>query len=304
MPLRTRAGLQRDTCHFIVFTSLLATPMTQDTNDSLAAKFSLISTRSGVPSSFTTPPPSCQKPAYLDCFAVRLATFFIVQNPQRRSMLTRAANAATTMPASEVATNAAFLEEVSAFLDTSGLPIDLAVQADCTPLNEGDSFSNHGLPHDMDTDSSTSDASLHATKTKALSTKNKTGREKAMLRKQRYQRRLKNERETLREMEKKLSSRLTQLQQAVENRKHMRILQVTGTDGAWEDIAILERDRRLQAECEQARLIEAVNIQGSYLSNLRALLPTVKGFRHLKHRTRSSLSCFMARGDADNSSSL
>jgi hypothetical protein len=103
--------------------------------------------------------------------------------------------------------------------------------------------------------------------------KRKSRREKEALRKQRYHRRLKEERKALRQMESELSVRLLQLQEAAEKKKQGTVARLARATSVWKDRVARERELRAQAEADQKRLVVAVSMQASYVAKLRELLP-------------------------------
>jgi hypothetical protein len=135
------------------------------------------------------------------------------------------------MSAVDMTTDAALLDEMSSLLDSNLLvlthtprgfsPYDDGFKASMFPINL-DAFSAGctGSPLPLDCYSTTTgrtpDASLSDD---SIAHKRQIRKEKEALRKQRYQRRLKNERETLRCMAKELPSRLAALQHTRKSKK-------------------------------------------------------------------------------------
>jgi hypothetical protein len=163
-----------------------------------------------------------------------------------------------------MATDAAFLDEVQTFLNTSSILLPQTAdgrasstcwEAPLSPLLVGKQ------PGPRSTD-------------EALTLKRNTRREKESLRKQRYQRRLKNERETLRRMESQLSAELGRLQQNREKKRCRVITALAQVVSASRESAKRQRGRRAQAEAEQARLVAGIEVQTAYLASLRHLLPS------------------------------
>ncbi|KAG1712562.1 hypothetical protein DVH05_000304 [Phytophthora capsici] len=142
----------------------------------------------------------------------------------------------------------AFLEEVSAFLRAS------------EPVGSSTSVASPDTNCDLTASKTGDEAAL----------KRKHKNEKKMLRKQRYERRLKQERESLREMEKLLTAELLSVKTAHDNRVVDRLGQI---NSVVRDQAQWERRERSRAEEEQKRLVEALTIQASYLAKLQELLP-------------------------------
>jgi hypothetical protein len=145
---------------------------------------------------------------------------------------------------------AAFLEEVSAFLSSGDLPTPNASTrlhvAEASPCGRR-----------------TSDKQWF---------KRLTRHQKETLRKQRYQQRLKHERETLRRLVGELSIRLTQLQQRNDVKQCSTVDALVSAHSVWRDLAAMQRDKLLQAEEVQKTLANAVETQAAYLSVLRGLV--------------------------------
>ncbi|ETK81422.1 hypothetical protein L915_13087 [Phytophthora nicotianae] len=173
------------------------------------------------------------------------------------------------MASIEMISDTELLEEVSAFLTTTDVVLTR------TPRADGGSIPGSWASADSDeSESSTSKATDDA-----AALKHKNRREKEIIRKQRYQRRLKQERETLRQMEKTLTARLLR----VKRMKHAHQTEGDASDAnviqldfALRDFAKHEREERFRAEQEQKRLVEAVCTQASYLATLKGLFPDQK----------------------------
>ncbi|KAG6942155.1 hypothetical protein JG688_00018286 [Phytophthora aleatoria] len=163
--------------------------------------------------------------------------------------------------------DAELLEEVSAFLKTDDFVLTQTPRADGV---SNPSLAGSWLSVDSANDSETSSSTKRDA---AVSLKRKIRREKEILRKQRYQRRLKQERETLRRMEKILTARLLQVKQAHETRIASPGANVVQSTAVSREFAELERHERFRAEEAQKHLIDAVTTQASYLATLRDLLP-------------------------------
>ncbi|EGZ09039.1 hypothetical protein PHYSODRAFT_365128, partial [Phytophthora sojae] len=92
-------------------------------------------------------------------------------------------------------------------------------------------------------------------------------REKEMIRKRQYHRRLKSERDTLRRMVDELSRQLQELQHVSGGATE------TFANSTWRNIAMLQRDQRVQSETEQMRLFTAAKMQALYIKKLCEQLP-------------------------------
>ncbi|KAG6610382.1 uncharacterized protein IUM83_19436 [Phytophthora cinnamomi] len=104
-------------------------------------------------------------------------------------------------------------------------------------------------------------------------TKRLTRRQKEVRRKQRYQQRLKNERETLRRLERELTSRLTHLQQEYRHKRNDTAANVGVVKSIWRDLAIMQREHLDQAKAKKKNLVAAASMQASYIATLRSLVP-------------------------------
>ncbi|KAG6603105.1 uncharacterized protein IUM83_17596 [Phytophthora cinnamomi] len=104
-------------------------------------------------------------------------------------------------------------------------------------------------------------------------TKRLTRRQKEVRRKQRYQQRLKNERETLRRLERELTTRLTHLQQEYRHKRNDTATNVVVVNSIWRDLAIMQREHLDQAKAKQKNLVAAASMQASYIATLRSLVP-------------------------------
>ncbi|KAG2778262.1 hypothetical protein PC129_g24604 [Phytophthora cactorum] len=162
--------------------------------------------------------------------------------------------------------DAKLLEELSALLKTDDFVLTQTPRADGVSNSSiAGSWLSVGSANDSDTSS-------NAKRDAAVALKRKIRREKEILRKQRYQRRLKLERETLRRMEKTLTARLLQVKQAHDTRIPSPGANVVQSTAVSREFAELEGQERFRAEEEQKRLIDAVTTQASYLATLRDLL--------------------------------
>ncbi|KAG1692549.1 hypothetical protein DVH05_025301 [Phytophthora capsici] len=145
----------------------------------------------------------------------------------------------------------AFLDEMSVFLTTTDTPRTDNRVVETGPSNttgdQNGSFSN------------TTQVSKHLTR-----------RQKEILRKKKYERRLKNERETLRSLVGELTAKLTKLKQGSSSEQHETS---AATVLSWRALAIVRRDQRYQAEKEKHELEAAIDEQATYLATLRAILP-------------------------------
>jgi hypothetical protein len=190
------------------------------------------------------------------------------------------------MSAVDMTTDAALLDEMSSLLDSNLLvlthtprgfsPYDDGFKASMFPINL-DAFSAGctGSPLPLDCYSTTTgrtpDASLSDD---SIAHKRQIRKEKEALRKQRYQRRLKNERETLRCMAKELPSRLAALQHTRKSKKiGSPATELAPAQSAWRDAARKERAQRRRSEVARKKLADAVAVQTKYLSALRGLVP-------------------------------
>ncbi|KAG7384935.1 hypothetical protein PHYPSEUDO_002081 [Phytophthora pseudosyringae] len=190
----------------------------------------------------------------------------LILHSQKSSRVPKCRSDSSTQDSVEMATDAAFLEEVSAFLNTSGLPLTPAhdesierfIQLD--PLHVSSSIDEGGVSS-ASTENST-------TRTTKLTEK----RKKEGLRKLRYQKRLKSEQETLRQVKSELSKQLEGLKQVRQRQKN------SNNDGsshdlAWREHAARQQQERFLAEMEQKQLRAAIGVQASYIEKLRRTLP-------------------------------
>ncbi|ETL88080.1 hypothetical protein F442_13264 [Phytophthora nicotianae P10297] len=166
-----------------------------------------------------------------------------------------------------MATDAAFLEEVSAFLDKSGIHVPLEpVQEDRTCASAAIYLNWVSVSSGIESISSHKKRKTDTSR----AIKRKLQREKEVLRKQRYQERLKSERESLRLMVSELSTQVEKLKWRRRSDK--------GNNGdvqnlPWRKLANYEHQQRQLAEMEQKKLITAVGIQASYINTLQRALP-------------------------------
>ncbi|KAL3670936.1 hypothetical protein V7S43_004121 [Phytophthora oleae] len=167
----------------------------------------------------------------------------------------------------EDAEELAFLAEMSAFLDTTDTTrtnvdvnnpdADLNIQV----IEAGSPATSAGEDRDG-TLSNNTQVSKHLTR-----------RQKEILRKKKYERRLKNERDNLRSLVGELTEKLTHLKQGNTSKQHDTLVDAAATDSTWRALAIVRRDQRHQAEKEKHKLEAAIDEQATYLATLQALLP-------------------------------
>ncbi|KAG2968149.1 hypothetical protein PC129_g16468 [Phytophthora cactorum] len=150
-------------------------------------------------------------------------------------------------------TDAAFFEEVSAFLNTGELPP--------SGLNGHDTRDTECVPP------------LSAPFNDYFGAQDLAVSTAETLRKQRYLLRLKNERETLKRTEHELTSRLTQLQQETEIKKRRTVNNQVIRRSSWRDFALLQRGQLHHPKEEHKKLVSAVNIQSRYFKTLSELVP-------------------------------
>ncbi|KAG2806171.1 hypothetical protein PC111_g17494 [Phytophthora cactorum] len=168
--------------------------------------------------------------------------------------------------------DAAFLDEVSAILNTNG-PYAPFQPVDEETLTMFNTFEDTSAPLDrLSThgDFESSENLDEGRESKSRANKLRIQREKEALRKQRYQQRLKRERETLRRMVSDLSGRLEELQRA---RRGEKSSNVDEQNSPWRDLANQQLQQRYVAEMEQKKLVVAVGVQASYINTLRRALP-------------------------------
>ncbi|ETL77741.1 hypothetical protein L917_21337 [Phytophthora nicotianae] len=168
------------------------------------------------------------------------------------------------MISGEIISDAKLLEEVSTFLSETNLVLARTPRdgdASDTGLSES-WFSVGGNSAEIDV----------STRDDAVGRNRKMSQKKEALRKQRYQRRLSQERETLRRMEKRLTARLLQVKEAYEASNYS----LSGKDGHinWllRDFAKQKRAERFRAEEEQKQLVETITSQAAYLATLRDMV--------------------------------
>ncbi|KAK1929545.1 Leishmanolysin-like peptidase [Phytophthora citrophthora] len=158
-----------------------------------------------------------------------------------------------------------FLDEMAAFLNKTDAPRTLVEDNNTnTDLLDDRVIEDDGS---NTTDSGDQDRSFS---TNTQVSKHLTRRQKEILRKKKYERRLKNERETLRSLVGELTAKLTQLKQGNTSTQDDTSAASAAT---WQALAIVHRDQRHQAEKEKHRLEAAIDEQATYLATLRALLP-------------------------------
>ncbi|KAL4165608.1 hypothetical protein KRP22_014318 [Phytophthora ramorum] len=181
-----------------------------------------------------------------------------------------------------MATDSAFLAEISAFLATSELQVagphakrDNSDQAAFSGDVDTPSTSPMRSPVRIEFSSTAPALDVVSKRTKSYGNETKTTKRKIKetIRKQRYQRRLRHERETLRRMDMELSRQLIKLQQDAEKQQQGTIAKLVLAKSIWRDLAIQQREHRNRAEKEKKKLVSAVSIQASYLATLRGLLP-------------------------------
>ncbi|ETP11112.1 hypothetical protein F441_13342 [Phytophthora nicotianae CJ01A1] len=144
------------------------------------------------------------------------------------------------------ATEAAFIVEVSTFLNA-------------TNLTGGSDRAG------------TSDT--HSGRDRREVSKHLTSKQKAVLRKKRYERRLKNERDALRDMVSALSSRLEQLRRSRGSGQRSILVDSSTSGPTWRALALSRSNERHQAEEEKLRLEATIDQQATYISILQELLP-------------------------------
>ncbi|KAG7384933.1 hypothetical protein PHYPSEUDO_002079 [Phytophthora pseudosyringae] len=97
---------------------------------------------------------------------------------------------------------------------------------------------------------------------------------KQVLRKKRYERRLRDERDTLRDMVGELTSRLEQLRRGHTSKQLGTVADADAVYSSWRALAMAQREQRQRVEQVQSRLEAAIDDQATYLETLRALVPT------------------------------
>ncbi|ETN01624.1 hypothetical protein PPTG_17078 [Phytophthora nicotianae INRA-310] len=172
------------------------------------------------------------------------------------------------MISGEIISDAKLLEEVSTFLNETDLVL---ARTSRDGGASGTSLCESWFPMNGNSDDERTTSSSNTTVNTAKSNR-KMGQKKEALRRQRYQRRLRQERETLRRMEKSLTARLVQVKEAYEARD----CSVEARDGQinWllRDVAKQKRAERFRAEEEQKQLVEIITSQATYLSTLRDMI--------------------------------
>lgn len=186
-----------------------------------------------------------------------------------------------------MASDAALLEEVSTFLDTSGLLLahsshELPAEDDNDQIAQLDTLEPTRatmtrpppyISKGSYTNTDESNTSSNKAEVDAITRKPKRQREKEVIRKQSYQLRLKNERETLRRMEKELTSQVLQLKKTSWGKERGSTAKRTHINAHRRELAKQEREERRRAEHEREQLLHAIGIQASYLANLQEVLP-------------------------------
>ncbi|KAG6942409.1 hypothetical protein JG688_00018129 [Phytophthora aleatoria] len=162
------------------------------------------------------------------------------------------------------ATEAAFLEEVSAFLNAT----------DFSETNVGsERTARHAEAGINPSDTESSQEARDRISNDNQVSKHLTRRQKEVLRKKRYERRRKNERVTLRDMVGALASRLEKLRRGSTTSQRYTLVNSSATGSTWRALAISRREQRYQAEGEKLRLEAAIDEQATYIAILRELLP-------------------------------
>ncbi|KAG2794621.1 hypothetical protein PC111_g22516 [Phytophthora cactorum] len=118
------------------------------------------------------------------------------------------------------------------------------------------------------------DSGADSVKYETQAPKPKTRAEKEVIRKRKYHHRLRNERESLRQLFGELSVQLQDL------RLSKGLYTISAEDSValvnsrnWKDVALLRRQLRHRSETEQVQLFTAARLQAMYIDKLRAQLP-------------------------------
>lgn len=161
-------------------------------------------------------------------------------------------------------TDAAFLDEVAAFLETEGPHISTPKASKWSPAAVSGELSSAPSPF----------SSFHAipsVKTSGvlvhIETNNKE-EEAALTRQKRYRLRTKNERDELRRLEKELETKLETVKKEKQGTKTTARTDVVLTDSFWRDVAVQQRKERQLAEEERRRLVATINSQAAYMTLL------------------------------------
>ncbi|KAG2909262.1 hypothetical protein PC118_g18192 [Phytophthora cactorum] len=134
-----------------------------------------------------------------------------------------------------------------------------------------DAFAASELAHFLSQDT---DSGADSVKYETQAPKPKTRAEKEVIRKRKYHHRLRNERESLRQLFGELSVQLQDL------RLSKGLYTISAEDSValvnsrnWKDVALLRRQLRHRSETEQVQLFTAARLQAMYIDKLRAQLP-------------------------------